>query len=311
MEEPMLDARTETFLVVARTLNYTKAAKELFITQPAVTQHIQFLEREYGVKLFKYASRELSLTQAGEIFLKYIQESKAEDKIIGQRLAGIKGGKMKMNFAATLTIGEFTLAPIFKDFYNKFDNYKINIQINNTEQIIKRLDNGELQFAFIEGLFNKNNYNTKLLKEEDFILVVNPEHSLAKKKHIVLKDIVDEKIIVRELGSGSREILERGLYDKNYSLEDFADIVEIGNVALMKRLVIDNIGISFMYYDAARIEIQEGRLSLVELEDFKLLREFNFVTINKPSIIEQTDRFFEFFKANICNTTTNNKRYSR
>ena len=295
----MLDHRTETFLMVAKTLNYTKAAKELFITQPAVTQHIKFLEREYGIKLFNYSNRELSLTESGDLLLKYIQESKAGDKIMGQRLKEIEGKEIKINFGATLTIGEFTLAPILKDFFYKFRKHKINIQIHNTEYILNSLNKGEMEFALIEGLFNKSEYNTKLIKEEEFILVVNPEHRLASKKKVELKNIVNERIIIRELGSGSREILERGLYDKNYSLDDFNDFIEIGNVALMKRLVIDNIGISFMYEDAAKKEIEEGVLKRVDIRDFKLLREFNFVTINKPSIIKQTDRFYDFFKENI------------
>lgn len=292
----MLDARTETFLVLSRTLNYTKAAKELFITQPAVTQHIQFLEKTYGVRLFNYASRELSLTSAGKMFLKYIQESKATDKLIESRLKEVEGESRIINFGATRTIGEFTIAPILKEFFTTFMEHKINIQIQNTEQILNNLDKGELEFALIEGLFEKSDYNTKILKEEEFILVINSNHRLRNKRKVKIEDLLSERIIVRELGSGSREILQRGLYDKNIFLDNFKDIIQIGNVGLMKKLVMDGIGISFMYEDAAIKEIEEGRLIKVEIIDFKLLREFNFVTINKPSIINHADIFYKFFK---------------
>ena len=242
------------------------------------------------------------MTSAGDLFLKYIQESKAADKIIEQRLIEIEEGKTKINFGATLTIGEFTLAPILKDFFNKFENHKINIQIHNTEHILKSLNKGEIEFALIEGLFNKSEYKTRLLKEEEFVLVVNPDHRLRSKKRVNLMDILNERIIIREQGSGSREILVRGLYDKNSSLDDFKDIIEIGNVALMKRLVIDNIGISFMYKDAAKKEIEEGLLDQVDILDFKLFREFNFVTINKPSIVDQSHIFYKFFEKHISNS---------
>lgn len=295
----MLDVRTETFLVLAKTLNYTNAAKELFITQPAVTQHIQFLEGEYGVKLFDYSNRQLSLTNSGNLFLKYIQETKASNMIIKRRLLELEGGEATINFSATLTIGEFTLAPIIKDLFNDFNNYKINFEIHNTEHILKSLNEGDIEFALIEGLFNKNDYCTKLLKEEEFVLVVSPHNKLGTRKNLKLFDILNERIIVREKGSGSREILERGLYDKNCSLDDFIGLVEIGNVGLMKRLVMDNVGISFMYRDAAKKEIEEGALKQVDIKDFKLLREFNFVTIDKPSIIEYTNNFYKFLKENI------------
>lgn len=295
----MLDKRAETFLIAAKTLNYTKAAKELFITQPAVSQHIQFLEREYGVKLFTYANRDLVLTKAGEVLFRYIQELKAGDRIIEQRLKEIEGEEIKINFSATLTIGEFTLAPLMKDFFNSFDKHKINLEIHNTEYILNSLNQGKIEFALIEGLFNKKEYNTSLLKEEDFILVVNPGHRLASKLKVDIKDILSERIIIREQGSGSREILERGLYDKNYSLTDFNEVVQIGNVALMKRMVIDDIGISFMYRDAAKKEIEDGTLEQVEIQNFELVREFNFVTMDKPSIINQTDKYYQFFKENM------------
>lgn len=296
MEALMLDAKAETFLVLARTKNYTRAAKELFITQPAVTQHIQFLEKEYKVKLFTYKNRQLALTKEGSLLLKHIKETKAGDEIIKRKLLAYKNKEKTLKFSATLTIGEFTLAPIVKDFFNEFKDYKINLETHNTEYILASLNKAEIDFALIEGLFNKKDYYSKILKEEDFILVVNKDHPLGKKHKLILNDILGEKLIIREQGSGSREILERGLYDKNYLLKDFREVLEVGNVALMKTLVKENLGISFMYRDAARRELEEGHLKEVKIEDFNLVREFNFVTLDKESIIEDTKVFYMYLK---------------
>ena len=115
----------------------------------------------------------------------------------------------------------------------------------------------------VEGLFNKSGYQTRLFKNANYILVSPVDHPLAMKERVHLEDLMEETMIVREQGSGSREILERALMDKNVTLQDFERIIEIGNVSVIKQLVKSGLGLSFMYKDAAREEIR--RLSLIHI----------------------------------------------
>jgi len=292
----MLDIRVETFLEVCRTRSYTKAAEVLCITQPAVTQHIKFLESEYGAKLVEYSNRTLTLTDAGVLFERYCMEAIISNKRLNEKLNEMRSGSKSLSFAATLTIGEFTLAPVMSEFIRTFDKYDIRMYVDNTKEVTKMLLDGEVTFALVEGLFSKADFESKLLKIEDFILVAPKDHHLTRRKEIYLEDIRNQKIIVRENGSGSRNVLERALFDKNITLDNFESIIEIGNVNLMKTLVRDGIGLSFMYRDSVSKEIDAGDLVELKVKDFHVQREFNYLYLNNKLTQTEVNECFSFFK---------------
>lgn len=292
----MLDTRTESFLAVCRNRSYTRASEELCLTQPAITQHIQSLERHYRCKFFEYSNRQLKLTKAGELFYKYLINVKANEQIITKQLGEINNAKKTLKFAATLTIGEFTLPPILSEFMNAFKEYNITMYVDNTKTVLQMLQNGEIYFALVEGLFKKSDYETKLYKMAPFILTAPIDYPLISKKVVLLDDLKDETIIIREAGSGSREVLERGLYDKNHILKDFKNIIEIGNVNVIKEMVKGGIGLSFMYEDAVRDEIRRKELAEIRIADFAIEREFNFIHLKNEIMQSDYDAFFSFFK---------------
>lgn len=162
------------------------------------------------------------------------------------------------------------------------------------------LQNGEISFALVEGLFNKADYETRLIKMANFILTVPLEHPLAAKGKVFLDELKDQTIIVKEKGSGSRDVLERGLFDKNYTLENFKSIIEIGNVNVMKNMVKTGIGLSFMYKDAVREEIRSNELVEIKVLDFEIQREFNFIHLRNDILKNEINKFFCFFKENLC-----------
>ncbi len=294
----MLDVRVESFLMVCKHRSYTKTSEVLCITQPAVTQHVQSLEKQYGCKFFQYSNRELKLTKAGALFYEYAQNAKANEKLITQQLEEINKERKTLRFAATLTIGEYTLAPILGDFLKTFGEYDITMYVENTETVLRMLRNGEISFALVEGLFNKSQYETRLYKMANFILTAPIDHPLLTEKSLCLEDVMDETIIVREKGSGSREVLESGLLYKNYTLESFESIIEIGNVNVIKEMVKSGMGISFMYEDAARDEIERGELVELKISDFIIRREFNLMYLKNSIMQDEIDMFFNFLKNN-------------
>ena len=294
-----MDSRLESFLVVCKHLSYTKAAEELCLTQPAVTQHMQFLEKQYQCKLFTYANKRLSLTKAGELLYKYAQHVKTSERSIAEKISELNQKKKSIRFAATMTIGEFTLAPLMKKLIKTFSEYNMTMYVDNTETILKMLRSGEIHFALVEGLFNKADFSSRLYKLADFILTASSRHPLHEQNNVYLNDLINETLVIREKGSGSREVLERGLYDKNFTLESFNNIIEIGNVNVIKQLVKDGIGISFMYKDAALNDIRNGSLVAIDIADFVLKREFNFVYQDHDLDKKEIDQFFSFFITNL------------
>lgn len=294
--EVNMDLKLQTFLMVVEMGSYTKAAKKLHITQPAVTQHIQWLEEYYGSPLLHFKNRRLGLTLEGEEILRYAKDLKAMETVLFQKLDDLKRGKKEMRFASTLTIGEFTMEPILEKLFHEFLDYDVKMRVDNTENILLKLKEGKISFALIEGLFNGEEFETRELKTCDFILVAKRGHALAIMKQVFIRDLLGERLIIREKGSGSREILEMGLKEKNQSLESFNNIMELGNVNLMKSMVEKGIGISLMYRDAALKELKQGTLVEVPIEDLKMTRGFYFVRLKSIKINEDQERIFDFLK---------------
>lgn len=292
----MIDLKLESFLSVVKNRSYTKAAMELGLTQPAISHHMKLLEDHYGRKLLTYQNRTMHLTEAGEMVLDHAESLKARERVIMERLQHMEDRKKERKFGATLTIGEFTLSGILPELLGHFDHEHLTMLVDNTKNMLKMLKEGEIHFALVEGLINKDAYKTRLLKTCAFVLVAAPGHRLTKKAEVRVDDLLSEVLIIREEGSGSREILERGLIERNRTLQSFRDTIVMGNVNIMKRMVEAGMGISLMYRDAALLEIKEKRLIEVPISDLTILREFNFVEPCDGEPDEENDQYYEFLK---------------
>lgn len=145
----MLDFRIHTFLTLYKEMNYRRTAEILNMTQPGVTQHIHYLENHYGVKLFEYNGRMLSRSKNAEILKHHIDSMAAEERAMRGEFAVQEGSHLDVG--ATKTIGEFVLAPIFRQFLSE-SSHTMNLVIDNTETLLHMLENSELDFAVVEGI---------------------------------------------------------------------------------------------------------------------------------------------------------------
>lgn len=287
----MLDSRFESFLVLCETLSYTKTARLLFVTQPAITQHIQYLEKRYQTKLFAYTGKQLRLTDKGAELRRYVLEMKENLRQIERRMLSAET-QMTFRIGATKTIGEYVLPHFLKTYLEKNPDRDADLYVDNTQVLLAMLDAGKIDFALLEGFFDKSAYEYRLLKREEFVGVCSPESRLSGKKWS-LDELLPERIIVREEGSGTREILERYLRQYSLGLASFAHESTISNFAAIKELVMDNAGITFLYRPVAEAELVDSRLKLLQIEDFDLKREFNFV-LPKNSLFKED--YFGFFE---------------
>ena len=292
----MLDQKILTFIAVCDYNSFTKAAKAQYITQPAVTNQIKLLEKQTGLTLFSYSNRKLSLTEEGEIFLQYAKNIHATESHLYEKIKAIKGEKRRIHFGATRTIGEFTLSNKLPQLVRNFPNDKISFHVDNTKNVLAMLNNGTILFAIVEGLFNKSEYSYQLFKMEPFIIVATSSHRYAKKT-TTLNMLTSENLILREMGSGTRLILEHSLSDRNMTIDSFEKITEAGNVNIIKSLVKEGLGITFLYKDAVRKELQDGSLIEINCEDFKILREFNLVYLKDSPFIDEIEIFSKYLMA--------------
>jgi DNA-binding transcriptional LysR family regulator len=284
----MMDFKIDTFLAVCRHMNFTKAAKTLNITQPAVSQHIHYLEDYYGVKLFAYEGKKMRLTDAGKILYQAAITIKHDDIYLKERIIALKTRKNKMIFGATLTIGEFVMAKHIKSYLDLHPDTQIRMLIGNTSELLEKLCLGEIDFALVEGNFDKKDYDYLVYSQERYIAVCSKEYIFESEPER-LKDLLSERIVVRESGSGTRRILEKYLEARNLGIEDFRCAVEIGGMNAIKSLVEYGCGITFLYEAAVKKELENGTLREIKLKDFQVFHDFAFIW-NKGSVFSENYR---------------------
>lgn len=280
----MIDYRIKTFLVLCDTMNYRKTAELLNMTQPAVTQHIHFLENEYKCKLFMYDRHTLKVTGDGELLKNYaenviFQEQKLLEKMQTER-------KPVLRIGATKTIGEFVIDEKLAD-YLKNPNNNLLIDIDNTVRLLQRLKKGELDLAMIEGFFDSKEFASKIYKEEDFIGVCSKNHQFANQT-ISLEKAFSQTLFIREKGSGTRTILEQLLSEHNYTVENFRRNVCVSNFGLMSKLIAKNIGITFAYKAFLK---SSDALAHFYIDGYKTVRNFRFVYLDTPDSMQIVEYF--------------------
>lgn len=290
----MIDFRFKTFLTLCSTRSYTKAAQKLNITQPAVTQHIKYLEEKYDTKLFKYSGKILELTEEGELLKDIVRSIEVDSEKVYRILKDKKENIKRIKFGATLTIGEYMMPELIEKYMADYPEAKVTMIVENTHRLLYMLREGDIDFAFIEGYFNKLDYNYKMFSKEEFVVVCCPKNHLAG-KNVILEQILNENIIIREQGSGTRDIFETTLYEHNMEVTGFKNVTEIGNINVIKTLVEKNLGITFIYKKAVQKELVQGVLSEIYVEDFKALREFNFVTLKNSICPSEYGKFLNYY----------------
>ena len=280
----MLDYRVLTFLELCKTMNYRRTAENLNMTQPGVTQHIHFLENYYGVRLFRYDGRSLTRTQDADQLKKHFDGIRAGEADLMQRLG--HSDAIELKIGATKTIGEFVLVPAVRHFLSD-PNHRLDMIVDNTENLLALLEDSRLDFAVIEGIFDKTKYGFHLFKKENFVGVCASSHPFAGKS-VSLDELFRERLILREPGSGTRRILEQAIRDRGYSFDSFRSCSSISNFSVIIDLIETGSCITFAYEPIA---LHSRNLAKFQVEDMQISGEFNFVYCNEDTARRKTDLF--------------------
>ena len=273
----MLDFRTETFLTVCQTMNFTAAARQLNITQPAVSQHIHFLEEQYHTSLFIYQNKQLFLTRSGEILRRHLLTMKNDEKAVMEELKNNITGIETLSIGVTMTIGEYAIVDKLAGFLIQHPEINIHLHYGNTLQLLKLLNSGQISMAIVEGNYPKEYYSHKKYSTEDYIAVCAASHHFMTDHPYTMNDLVHERLLVREEGSGTRNILEQGLMTHGLHISDFIHYIEIENMHTIIGLLKRDCGISFLYKIAVEKELHSGILKEIPLDDFKMQHDFDII----------------------------------
>jgi len=291
----MIDQRLITFLTVAEIGSFTRAAEAINLTQPAVSQHIKFLEEYYGVNLFKKQGRDIALTEEGKLLFKYSKDIERLHREVENKLKNSGTIIKSYKIGATMTIGAYVLPHILAQYKKEHKNIDIILQVNNTEEITEKLLNRKIDFALVEGPFSKEKFNYIKFKDDELVLATSPNHEFCQREEVNIEDIIEGQLILREKGSGTRKIFETKLTDLGIDINKIRVYMEVGDISAIKSLVEANLGYTIISKESIKREVEAGTICEIPIKNVRIFREFNFIYLNNGEE-ELIYSFIEFCK---------------
>lgn len=273
----MSDRRLQVFFTVAKLMSFTKAAEALHMTQPAITFQVRQLEEQFNTRLFDRTHNKISLTRAGElvyfragkIFELYDEMDNAVRELTGE----VSGSLI---IGASTTIAEYMLPALLGNFKRHHPDVKLQLVVHNTDGIVSMVENNDLDLGVVEAPVANKNLQVEVCRMDDLVAIVPPDHPLADRESVTIKELMGYPYICREEGSGTRDVILEYLGDNGMSSDDLDVIMELGNPEAIKGAVEAGMGISII---SATTIIKELRLAtLVSIPlDPQLERPFSFV----------------------------------
>ena len=274
----MFDFRLKVFDTVAKRLNFTKAANELNITQPAVTKHIKEIELNLNIKLFERNGTKIKLTKAGEILLKYTEEifaiyQKMEFEI-GQLQEKQKG---TLRLGASTTIAQYVLPPILAEFRKRFPEIQLSLVIQNSEKIEDLLANHKIDVGLIEAQIKNRTFHYFPFMKDEIVLVSRQNHPISTKNNIKLDDLKHIPLVFREPGSGTLETIDLALKSKNIKLNELNIEIQLGSTESIKSYVLHSDALAFLSIQSILQELKNQTLTIIDIKNLVIERNFNFI----------------------------------
>lgn len=273
----MVDYRIRTFLTLYETMNYRKTGEQLCLSQPAVSQQIRGLEEKYGCKLFVYDGRRLHATDQARRVAEYARTALYNEQRLQQELAGPAAREVRVG--ATKTIGEFVVADALSR-YIRHSRDSLKITVDNTSALLNRLEHEQLDFALIEGAFDRSKFGSRLFRRARFVGLCRKDHPFAGRT-VSLEELSGQCLVVREEGSGTRGILENALAERGYSLDLFSRVICANQFSLITRFVAAGDGVTFAYEPVAE---GQRELAFFHLDCLDESREFSLVYLKGTHI---------------------------
>ncbi|MDM8162753.1 MULTISPECIES: LysR family transcriptional regulator [Collinsella] len=265
----MLDYRVKSFLAVCRTGSFTRAADELHITQPAVTQHVRALESHYGCALFEREGRAMRLTAAGEVAYRRLGAFANDEARLGSELRSAQGEpERELRLGCTRTVADYLAPLLLTRERGAGALVDVALTVGNTAELTRALTAGELDLALVEGFFDRALFEAEVVAREPFVAVARAGNGALSPGARTLEDLLRCELVVRERGSGTREILERLLAARDRRIGDFARVTELGGIPAIKAVVRASDAVTFIYRMAVADELACGELEDVTPDGF-------------------------------------------
>jgi DNA-binding transcriptional LysR family regulator len=269
------------FYQVAKCRNVSIAAKNLFVSQPAVTAQVKLFEDNCGLKLFKKKSRNLHLTDEGKALYKYAHKIfKYEKKIerAVEQMKELKQGTLRLGSARTYA--RYFMPFLLTGFRDAYPNIKIHLDEGSSRDMIHSLRELKNEVVIIAKVEENPDISFIPFSREEVVLLLSPDHRLARKNSIDFDLLAEEPIILKDEGSGTRKLVDH-LFIQNRRTPNV--LMETGDAEIIKLLVQHGEGISFLVKEAVAVELQAGKLATAPIKDQRIFLDVSIAYLkNQP-----------------------------
>jgi DNA-binding transcriptional LysR family regulator len=280
----MFDFRLTVFYTVAKRLSFTKAAAELFVTQPAITKHIQELESQLGMALFDRRGNQISLTTAGNVLLRHAETIMGVYRQIEFDLNALKGQPSgRLRLGASSTIAQYVIPAVLARFQDHSPEVSLSLLSGNTDQIEQALLNNDIDLGLVEGRTHHSDIRYTPFVKDELVLVCRADHPLAGRDEITLDELKTVPIALRERGSGSLEVIEHALRGAGLRLNDLNLAMQLGSTEGIKTYLTNSVSIAFISIFAVQNELKNGILRVLDVAGLTIQRDFYSVQLQGVS----------------------------
>lgn len=292
----MLDFRLKVFQSVARNLSFTKASNEMFISQPAVTRHIKELETEFEVKLFNRTGNKIALTEAGKILLSYSDQISALHNDLKFTLSQLNGNvEGTLRLGASTTIAQYIIPPLLARFHERFPEVSLTLISGNTDFIEHQLLANEIDVGIVEGKpVNSDLRYSAFIKDE--LLIFTSAQNKVIPTAIQVDEFLKLPLVLRERGSGTLEIIQNKLQEKDVELTKMNVIMYLGSTEAIKSYIKTGEGAGIVSRFAIQHELESGLFRTIEVSALRFERQLYFISPKGPEPAGIAKTFINFIK---------------
>jgi DNA-binding transcriptional LysR family regulator len=281
----------KVFEAVARHLNYTRAAEELHLTQPAVSMQVKQLEESLGVSLFEQLGKRIHLTESGQEVLTYarhITQQVDELEAVLNRIKGLSGGRLRISVATT---ANYFIPTLLGTFSRRYPDVTVSLDVTNRETLLRQLNENTVDLVIMGQPPAEADVDAQAFMDNPLVVVAPPDHPLARAKKIPLARLQEETFLVREPGSGTRIAMERFFSERGMKLKTG---MEVGSNEAIKQSVQAGLGLGLLSRDTVEQELSLKRLVILDVAEFPIMRHW-YVVHRKGKRLSAVAKAFKQF----------------
>jgi len=283
------------FAAVARNLSFTRAARELHLTQPAVSQQVRLLEDEVGLPLFEQIGRKVHLAPAGVELLRYTEQAMELLRQAGESLAAMRGLKRGVLKLGAVSTAKYFAPSLLSAFTPAYPEVSIKFEVGNRQEIIQQLAANEIDLVITGRPPRELDTMAEPLATHPLVLIASPRHPLAARRRIKLSQLATESFLIRETGSGTRASMERVFKERGV---DIRVSMEVSSNETIKQAVMADMGISFISSHTVGLELAAGKLVILDVVGLPIIRDWYVIHLRDKQLAPIPAAFRAFLLEN-------------